>query len=111
MISFSPLNLKTVLYLEEETDKNIRNRELLEYITDKIIIGSVLKLTAWSTIQDGSHGLIKNVVYFKDKDDMDITMTRKKLSSMLPTTEVANAKCRFIQRKKCSFKLSKPTVT
>ena len=67
---------------------------------------------------ENSHGLIRNIVYFKDKDDQvvnsklvsRVTLTeklvvaRKKSSTQLSAKEIAKAKSRFIQLKKCSFK-------
>ena len=65
MICFCLLNPQTVSYLEEARDENIPKRKMLEYITNKIVIGSVPKLsnnyeyrrlTAWSNLQEaGKH--------------------------------------------------------
>ena len=61
MICFCLLNLQTVPYLEEAKDENIPKRKMLEYITNKIVVGSVPKLsnnyeyqrlTAWSNLQE-----------------------------------------------------------
>ena len=45
MICFYLLNLQTVPHLEEAKNENIPKRKMLEYITNKIVIGSVTKLS------------------------------------------------------------------
>ena len=45
MVCFRLLNLQTVPYLEEVKDENIPKRKMLEYVTNKIVIGSVPKLS------------------------------------------------------------------
>ena len=42
---FCLLNLQTVAYLEEAKGENIPKRKMLEYITKKIVLGSVPKLS------------------------------------------------------------------
>ena len=68
MICFCLLNPQTVSYLEEARDENIPKRKLLEYITNKIVIGSVPKLsnnyeyrrlTAWSNLQEAGTACLK----------------------------------------------------
>ena len=45
MICFGLLNLQTVPYLEKAEDGNIPKRKMLEYIANKIVIGSVPNLS------------------------------------------------------------------
>ena len=68
MICFCLLNAQTVSYLEEARDENIPKRKMLEYITNKIVIGSVPKLsnnyeyrrlTAWSNLQEAGTACLK----------------------------------------------------
>ena len=68
MICFCLLNPQTVSYLEEARDENIPKRKMLEYITNKIVIGSVPKLsnnyeyrrlTAWSNLQEAGTACLK----------------------------------------------------
>ena len=68
MICFCLLNPQTVSYLEEARDENIPKRKMLEDITNKIVIGSVPKLsnnyeyrrlTAWSNLQEAGTACLK----------------------------------------------------
>ena len=68
MICFCLLNPQTVSYLKEARDENIPKRKMLEYITNKIVIGSVPKLsnnyeyrrlTAWSNLQEAGTACLK----------------------------------------------------
>ena len=68
MICFCLLNPQTVSYLEEARDENIPKRKMLEYITNKIVIGSVPKLsnnyeyrrlTVWSNLQEAGTACLK----------------------------------------------------
>ena len=68
MICFCLLNLQTVPYLEEAKDENIPKRKTVEYITNKIVIGLVPKLsnnykyqrlTAWSNLQEAGTACLK----------------------------------------------------
>ena len=61
MICLCLLNHQTVSYLEKAKDENIPKRKMLEYITNKIVIGSVPKLSnnyehqrviAWFNLQE-----------------------------------------------------------
>ena len=71
MICFCLLNLQTVPYLEEAKDENIPKRKTVEYITNKIVIGLVPKLsnnyeyqilTAWSNLQEAGTACLKVAV-------------------------------------------------
>ena len=75
MICFCLLNPQTVSYLEEARDENIPKRKMLEYITNKIVIGSVPKLSnnyeyrrliAWSNSQEAGTAGLKVAVSERD---------------------------------------------